>query len=217
MIWVQTKSGRVNFTQSLRWFSFLCIEMVIVYTQAVWVYISNQHESKLTRQIGNMMKLLNLTKTVLLASSLSVLSIAASAKTDDGQTGHKAHQAGHQQNMHKKMMHKRFKKMAKKLELTKEQRQQVKDIFKNAKEQRAAHQPMMQAFHQSMQTLLTASTFDEQAILALKASYKATFDQLGLIKAKSRYDMFALLTAEQKDKWLLMQEKKMARHQPGEE
>jgi len=158
------------------------------------------------------MKLLNLTKTVLLVTSLSALSLAVSANPVNGERVHKTYQGEHQQNIHQKMMHKRFKHMAKELDLTKEQRQQVKEIFNNAKEQRATHQPMMKVFHQSMETLLTASTFDEQAILALKANYKPTFDQLALIKAKSRYDMFALLTEEQKDKWRLMQEKRMTRH-----
>jgi len=121
------------------------------------------------------------------------------------------------QKMHKKMMRKRFKRMAHQLALTSEQRQQMKDILKNAKADREKYQPMMQAFHQAMQTLLTADTFDEQAILALKDNYKSTFEQLALIKAKSRFDMFAMLTDEQKDKWLAMQqkrhEKRMGEHE----
>lgn len=159
------------------------------------------------------MKRLNLTKTVLLVASLGVFSLSAMAKSENAAMVHKVHQGEHQQNRHKKMMHKRFKYMAKELGLTQEQRQQVKEIFKKAKAQRAAYQPMMAAFQQVRQTLLTASTFDEQAILALKANYKSTFEQLGLIKDKSRYDIFALLTAEQKDKWRLLQEKRMAHHQ----
>jgi protein CpxP len=98
--------------------------------------------------------------------------------------------------------------MAKKLQLTTEQRQRAQQIFKNAKAEREKYQPMMQAFHQAMQSLLTASSFDEQAILALKENYKATFDQLALIKARSRFDLFAMLTPEQKDKWLAMQQRR---------
>jgi len=163
------------------------------------------------------MTLLNLSKVILLATSLSALSLATTAKPADIYITNKVHKGERHQNMHQKMMHKRFKHMAKELNLTKEQRQQVREIFKDAKAQKETHQPMMATFHQAMQTLLTASTFDEQAILALKANYKSTFEQLELIKAKSRYDIFALLTTEQKDKWRLMQEKRMAHRQADTE
>jgi len=165
------------------------------------------------------MKLLKLTKTALVVITLSALTVTAQAKTAEHAGKHEfnqAHQGMPTAKMHKKMMHKRFKHMAHALGLSKEQRSQVKAIFKDAREQKAAFKPTMQAFHQSMKELLTAATFDEQAILTLKANYKPTFDQLAIIKAKSRYDMYALLTQEQKDKWNAMHEKHMEHPPEGE-
>ncbi len=166
------------------------------------------------------MKFIKYSKLALLVATLTVTSLTtatAMAKpmgdkdiemtTFNAQHQGKAHHNG-EYNKHKKMMQKRFMHMAKKLQLTTEQRQRVKQIFKKAKAEREKYQPMMQAFQQAMQSLVTASSFDEQAILALKENYKSTFDQLALIKARSRFDLYAMLTPEQKDKWLTMQQRK---------
>ncbi|PCI58705.1 MAG: hypothetical protein COB35_13150 [Gammaproteobacteria bacterium] len=166
-----------------------------------------------------MMKLLKMTKTALVVMALSTLTVTAQANTAAHVGKHEfsqAHQGMPTAKMHKNMMHKRFKRMAHALGLSKEQRSQVKDIFKNAREQKVAFKPTMAAFHQAMKELLTASSFDEQAILTLKTSYKPTFDQLAMIKAKSRYDMYALLTQEQKDKWNTMHEQRMEHAPMGE-
>ncbi len=180
------------------------------------------------KQRGFIMKLISLTKntklalfTLTLISASALLSIAKannhplsnnSVTTIAQPSNTMRHQHKHR-GMHEKMMHKKFRHMAKMLSLTSEQKGQIKQIFIEAKTQRATYQPTMKAFHQAMQVLLTAPAFDEQAILDLKVNYKTTFDQLALIKAKTRYDIFALLTPEQKDKWLAMQEKMQAHKQ----
>jgi periplasmic protein CpxP/Spy len=152
----------------------------------------------------------------LLLSSASLLSATTWAggkisKVNEVSTIHLAmngEQGNVRQGRHQKMRGKRFKHMASALALTVEQRQQVRDIFAYANNEREKYQPLLAVFHQSMQTLLTAASFDQQAILALKASYKSTFEQLDLIKAKSQYQLYALLTPVQQDKWRLQQAKK---------
>jgi len=130
------------------------------------------------------MKFIKYSKLALLVATLTVTSLTTATATAtamakpmadkdiemttfNAQHQGKAHHNG-EYNKHKKMMQKRFMHMAKKLQLTTEQRQRAQQIFKNAKAEREKYQPMMQAFHQAMQSLLTASSFDEQAILALK-------------------------------------------------
>ena len=171
------------------------------------------------------MKILNNSKLALLIATLTVTSLttatAMANQIGDKDTTMATFNTQHQgqahlnatnkmQGMHKKMMKKRFMHVAKQLQLTSEQRQRAQQIFKNAKAEREKYQPMMKAFHQTMQSLLTASSFDGSAVLALKENYKSTFEQLGLIKARSRFDLFAMLTNEQKDKWLIIQKKRQA-------
>ncbi len=70
---------------------------------------------------------------------------------------------------------------------------------------------MLESYHDEMKALIEAGSFDEQALLSLRAKYRDTFDQLALIKAKSRYDFLQMLTAEQKAKMAEFVEKRKAK------
>jgi protein CpxP len=110
----------------------------------------------------------------------------------------------------KKGKHHRFKRLAKALELTDEQKAQAKTIHENAKDQMDVHKASLKSYREELKAIIAGNDFDSQAILDLRAKYKFTFDQIALIKAKEKYDFLQLLTPEQKDKLQKMMEK---RHQ----
>jgi Spy/CpxP family protein refolding chaperone len=97
------------------------------------------------------------------------------------------------------MKHK-FKKMAKYLALTYEQRQQAKVIHQQAKEKRLALKGSLQDFNQQSKALIMANNFDEQAFIDLQKQYQDSFAQMSLIKAKTKYNFMQILTEEQKEK-----------------
>ncbi len=97
------------------------------------------------------------------------------------------------------MKHK-FKKMAKHLELTGEQRQQAKAIYQKAKESRLALKDSMKDFHQQSKSLMMADNLDEQAFLDLHRQYQDSFGQMALIKIKTKHSFVQILNDEQKQK-----------------
>ncbi|NQZ22393.1 MAG: Spy/CpxP family protein refolding chaperone [Colwellia sp.] len=144
--------------------------------------------------------------SLLLVSTLFVMSLSSNtvfAKEDH--VGHNMHRGESSQGV---MQHK-FKKIAKFLALTKEQRTQVKVIHQQAKESRGALKPSLESFHQQSRTLVMAEQFDEQAFINLQRQFQDSFAQMALIKVKTKHSFMQILTEEQKDKMMTMKKSRM--------
>lgn len=92
-----------------------------------------------------------------------------------------------------------------KLDLTDAQKDQLKELRQQdrqaMKEGFKAHKGEMKANHEKMQQLVMADDFDQAAVTSL-AQDMANQRVEGQVKmAKSRHDMFSVLTAEQKEQF----------------
>jgi periplasmic protein CpxP/Spy len=95
------------------------------------------------------------------------------------------------------------------LNLTDDQRAQMKQIFQN---ERPNIKPLMQQefqAHQQMMTLITSGTFDEAKATALVAQESQIHQQMQIEHLKMASQMYQLLSADQKSKVAEM----MAKHQ----
>jgi Spy/CpxP family protein refolding chaperone len=110
----------------------------------------------------------------------------------------KHHQKSERHHKGKDMM----KKMSKYLGLSEEQKTQMKTIRTQAKEQGVSLRAEIKQFKDAEKLLLQAEKFDEQTYIALHDSYKETFAQMSLAKAKTKNALFNVLTAEQQVKWV---------------
>jgi len=97
-------------------------------------------------------------------------------------------------------MKRHFKKMARHLELTLEQKTSIKAIFKELKSERVAIQESMVGFRQQVKSLMDSAAFDDQAFSELHSQYQTQFAGAALFKAKSKHAMMQILTAEQREK-----------------
>ncbi|MBU2871540.1 Spy/CpxP family protein refolding chaperone [Colwellia sp. E2M01] len=144
-------------------------------------------------------------KTLAIATSLCsalVLSPVSFANADNPDSA----QVEKRQQMHEK----RFAKMAKKLDLTESQQAEVKALKAQEKLEKDALKPAFKAYKDQVKTLMSAEFFDEQAFTQLQESNQDVFVAMALIKAKNKFAMKNILTAEQLKKFKRM-EKKMKR------
>jgi len=117
--------------------------------------------------------------------------------------------AGFSQEMHKgKKGKKMLKRMARYLDLTEEQVTQIKAIRTQSKADGEALRESMKAFKSEAKMLKDSEVFDEQAFNELYQKYNDTFASIALLKAKTRHEIFYVLTAEQQEKWQSFKEKR---------
>jgi len=139
-----------------------------------------------------------------LTSAILVISLtSASAFAINNGMGHdQNHKKEAAQKTHKieRFMQHKFKKMARYLELTDEQRKEARAINVQAKESRVALKESLKGFHQLSKALIAEDSFNEQAFLDLHSQYQDSFAQMALIKVKAKHSFIKLLTEEQKEK-----------------
>ena len=97
-------------------------------------------------------------------------------------------------------MKRHFKKMARMLDLTEEQRESIRDIFEQAKAEGEVHKESMKLYREQVKTLTQQTVFDQEAFTELHESFEPTRANIALAKAKTRHSIAAVLTEEQKDK-----------------
>ncbi|WP_440874987.1 Spy/CpxP family protein refolding chaperone [Thalassotalea sp. PLHSN55] len=104
-----------------------------------------------------------------------------------------------------------LKRMSKALDLTDEQRTQIKDILSRAKETREAskaeNQATKEAFKLSMKAIMEAEEFNESDFVNLHQENQQTFLAAKVEKAKVKHAVLQVLTQEQKDKWMKIKSK----------
>lgn len=86
----------------------------------------------------------------------------------------------------------------KRLELTTEQLAAVKTIKTEAKASSAEIKTSLRSYKQTEHALIHSSNFNAQAWQTLNAQYQTNFLAMAVLKAKTKYDIWNLLTAEQK-------------------
>ncbi|KGJ86473.1 Spy/CpxP family protein refolding chaperone [Colwellia psychrerythraea] len=133
---------------------------------------------------------------------LTPLSFAGS----DNSTHHGGHEKGHQQ-----MSEKKLAKLSRKLGLSESQQADIKALKTEEKTQMQALKPAMKAFREQVKTLMSAESFDEQAFVQLQANNQDVFAAMALVKAKSKFAMKSVLTAEQLEKFHSMKHKRSRR------
>ncbi len=140
-------------------------------------------------------------------TTLCLTSFTASAAGHNHQADERGHNKAHYGQAHKQMK-KRFHMMAKKLDLSKEQRQEIKGIFLAMKSEKKIQRDNMSGFKEQVKTLILADEFDEAQFNIAYASYQDNFQYMAMEKAKMRHAVMQILTAEQKEKFLSMREQR---------
>lgn len=130
--------------------------------------------------------------TVALCVVIAFISVASASDHDVATDAPREHQ----ENKHK------MKHLFKRLSLTEQQQVQIKAIKAQAKEQHQTLRESMKQFKTAERALLQAEIFDEQAYSALHETFQTVFAQIALVKAKTKHAFFNVLTAEQQEKWL---------------
>ena len=100
----------------------------------------------------------------------------------------------------KKSLH----RLAKKLDLTSEQRDEIKAIYAGMKEGRKANKESLSSYKEQLKSLMAVSQFDENEFNAIYAEFQASFQQVAMEKAKHRHAIMQVLTPEQQAKFLTM-------------
>ena len=99
----------------------------------------------------------------------------------------------------------------KKLDLSDEQKTEVKAIMKNAKEQKKGLHESLKAYKQALSDLINSPDYSEQAVRSLHAQYQSVFAEKAVIKANASHQINALLTPEQQAKKAEIKAKMKAR------
>ena len=115
---------------------------------------------------------------------------------------------GEQQGKRQHRMKKHFKMLAKKLDLTKAQRQEVKSIFAEMKVSKKSHRNSMKGFKEEVNVLTMAPTFNETKFKSIYAQSQENFAQVAMERAKMRHKIMQVLTPEQQEKFQTMRTKR---------
>lgn len=99
---------------------------------------------------------------------------------------------------HKK--HHMLRKMARFLDLSEQQKLQIKDIYQQARQDKSVLKQSRVAYQTQLQQLLSAKDFDEQAFETLRQTYASTFNDAALARAKTKHAVFQVLNEEQRKK-----------------
>lgn len=96
------------------------------------------------------------------------------------------------------------KKLARRLELTDEQKQQIAEINAQHQEQRSVNKETMIAYKEQLNSLLLAPIFDQQAYTDLRNQYQLHFSEAALLRAKHQHQFMQVLDSDQQKKMLLI-------------
>lgn len=139
-----------------------------------------------------------------LALAISSLSVSAATVSNENNGTATSQQKSEGHHKHERKMKKHFHRLAKKLDLTKEQRTDMKAIFANMKDQRKEDKATLSGFKKQLQLLMQEKAFDENKFSAIYAEFSPNFAQVALQKAKVRHAIMQILTPEQQKKYLAM-------------
>jgi protein CpxP len=103
--------------------------------------------------------------------------------------------------------------MLRQLDLTEEQRAQVKQVMDSHRAERQAIGEKLRAAHRAQQDAVTATQFDEQAVRTRAAELATLTADAAVLRAKLHSEVFAVLTPEQQAKAAELKAQRQARAQ----
>lgn len=103
--------------------------------------------------------------------------------------------------------------MLRQLELTDEQRSQVRQVMDGHRDELRAIGERLAAAHKAQHDAVTAATFDEQAVRAKSAELAEVTADAAVLRAKMHSEVFAVLTPEQQAKAAELEAQREARRQ----
>lgn len=139
--------------------------------------------------------LVYLSMVALFAGAFAVMPAEAGPNHKHHKTHAKKHHGHH--DMH----------ILKKLDLSEEQKAQVKQIMKDAKAKKKGLYASLKEYKKSMKELVNSPNYSEQAARNLYAQYQSVFADKVVIKTNAKYQINALLTPEQQAKKAEIKEK----------
>ena len=148
---------------------------------------------------------LNLSVKPLVVMSIIVLAmtsinVSALGHKNDNHKSKMDYQQGENNEHHRKGKN-RLHRLVKKLDLSDEQKIQVKDIFANMS---AKHKNDSAELKEQMKSLMQASEFDEDKFEAIHLKRQENFQKMAMEKAKTRHAIMQVLTPEQREEFLTM-------------
>ena len=90
--------------------------------------------------------------------------------------------------------------MLRQLDLTEEQRAQVRQVMDSHRDELRAVGEKLRAAHKAQQSAVTAAQFDEQAVRAQAADLATLTADAAVLQAKLHSEVFAVLTPDQQAK-----------------
>ncbi|MCK6265275.1 CpxP family protein [Vibrio sp. ZSDE26] len=153
---------------------------------------------------------MNTTKKLVLAAAILPLTFAtASAYAFGGNSHHKGGKGGCSGGFDRSIV--------RQLDLTDEQKDQLKEMRETSKSERKAHhqgnfeakQAEMQAYHQQIQALVLADSFDEAAANELAKQMVEKQTERRVNKLAQQQKMLSVLTEEQKAQFVELQQERM--------
>ena len=106
---------------------------------------------------------------------------------------------------------KMMKMMARHLDLTELQKDQMRELLIGAKEGAEQRKIEFGNYQSQMKALIQADEFDEEAFNALNETYQPMFKEKALAKARMKHAMYQLLDAEQREKLETMKSKRSSK------
>jgi Spy/CpxP family protein refolding chaperone len=153
------------------------------------------------KNVATIIKCAALASAIVMTSITTYASAAGNVNADNDQRKHHITHDG-------KKMKRHFKRIAKQLDLTQEQKDKIQAIYAEKSESRALNKETMQAFRQQVKALIMSPTFDEKAFLDLHNQQQSEFSQMALSRAKAKHAVMLVLTADQQEKMIAMKSKR---------
>jgi len=148
-----------------------------------------------------------LVSIALLLSFIGFTTTASAGPQNRGYDKMERHQKGEP-----RMNMKRVMRELSKVDLTDEQRTEIKALIKNGMEANQPKRQQIRTLHMQMQTLRKAETLDEQAVRDISTQIAGIKSDLLVAQHKNRQAINALLTDEQRQK---LKEMKAKRKEKG--
>jgi protein CpxP len=136
--------------------------------------------------------------TLLVAGSAFAWPGGHSKKNCDGFQGYRGQ--GMTQEQHKDQMKNRLEKMAVILDLTEQQKGQLKTLFEKKWQDQQSMRTKMEASRETLREYKQGNTFDESEFRAMAQKHADLKTEMMVQQAKTRQQIFAVLTPEQQQK-----------------
>lgn len=135
---------------------------------------------------------------------LLVLSLVAASVISGGFV--LAHERDNEHEPRKQMM-----RIFKQLDLEREQKQAIRSVMHDAKDQMTVYRADMKKLHQEMMDLVTSGNLSEATVSAVLDQHQATLEAMTVAKSNHKYAVYQVLTEEQREEARALMEEQRQR------